>query len=208
MTRWLDELHARADAEPALATVVTRLGAGDADGARAHAEAAIATDPDDAAGWYLLAVACAEAGALGASLAACDRCIVLAPDAPEPHFGRGWAFEAMGRDDLAAAAYGDAIRLDPRFTKAWLNLILTCLRVGDLDSALAAADTAIAAGVDDPHLRYKRAEALARLGRTDETIAELARAIALDPRAAAELADDEPFAAILDPATLARLAGR
>jgi len=206
VTRWLDELRARADADPALAEIVRLLSAGDGEAARARAEAVTAARPDDADAWYLLGLACAETGALGASLAACDRCIDLAPDFPDAHFGRGCAFEAMRRDDLAAAAYGDAITRDPTFTRAWINLTLACLRAGELASALAATGAAFAAGVDDPVLRYKRAEALARAGRTDDAVAELERAIALDPAAAAEIADDEVFAAALDAATLARLA--
>jgi tetratricopeptide (TPR) repeat protein len=64
-------------------------------------------------------------------------------------------------------------------------------KLHDWTAALNAADTAIRLGADDSEGYYQRACALARLGRRNEAMAALKRAVELDEDLSDSLADEE-----------------
>jgi tetratricopeptide (TPR) repeat protein len=64
-------------------------------------------------------------------------------------------------------------------------------KLHDWTAALNAADTAIRLGADDSEGYYQRACALARLGRRNEAMAALKRAVELDEDLSDSLEDEE-----------------
>jgi len=74
-----------------------------------------------------------------------------------------------------------ALAVDPRNVGAWTGLGLVHVRRRAFDDAITALDAALAIDSADAQTRVWRAEALSFLGRLDEGIVEIDRAIALQP---------------------------
>ena len=90
---------------------------------------------------------------------------------------------AKGGADRAVADYTAALGIDPNDAAAYYNRALARQRLGNIDSAIADGDRAIA--LDPTAAAYNnRGSALQAKGDYAKAIADLDRAIALDPRAA------------------------
>ncbi len=105
-------------------------------------------------------------------------------------FERGLALQRDGDATGAAAAYREAVELDPELAGAWTNLGLALLKIGQTEPAMAAAQRA----VDLPSLTdaKRRAHALFvvghiadQTGAADRAIQAYADALAADPSSAA-----------------------
>ncbi len=73
-----------------------------------------------------------------------DHAASLAPNRPEPLFGRGVVFEYLGQDEAARMAYSAALALDPNFVPALLNLTASCEVAGMKKRAVDYARRALA----------------------------------------------------------------
>jgi tetratricopeptide (TPR) repeat protein len=69
-----------------------------------------------------LANSCEERGELEGALRECDAAIAIDLSLAEAHNLRGIVLEELGRDEEAALAYREAVRLAPDFTEAAENL--------------------------------------------------------------------------------------
>ena len=58
------------------------------------------------------------------------------PDYAEAHFQRGLAFATLDRNDEAAEAFREALRLNPYHFAAAASLGHACLELGDLPAAV------------------------------------------------------------------------
>src|SRR5262249_60869876 len=99
--------------------------------------------------------------------------------------------ELLDRDDAegAAAAYEEAVRLDPEYAAAYAALAAARRRLGDLDGALDALDRAERAEVVVPgggelraSLRLRRGLERLRAGRPELALADLNVAAPPRPR--------------------------
>ncbi len=103
--------------------------------------------------------------------------------AAERHRQRGSRLLKAGRPGLAIAAFGEAIRLDPRNADAHHALGCALLQVGRAEDAIE--NLRLATVLQDDAAAYRSlAAALRRCHRDDEAAAAYRRAIELDPAAA------------------------
>ena len=80
----------------------------------------------------------------------------------------GQVYEELGRMDLAAEVYGQAIKERPDDALAHLTLGASLERNLDYEGALAEYNSAIALAIDFPDAYFHSARMFARLGRTHE----------------------------------------
>ncbi len=132
----------------------------------------------------------------------------LAPDSPAVLTELGLAESAVRSYAEAEAAYREALRLDPRFLSAYLELGLLFENLNRVEELAALVERAEAQGMADPELGFIKAWALRRQGRFAEAL-PLAEAIppTIHPvrraRLLAELADrlgqtDRAFAGFVE----------
>jgi len=104
---------------------------------------------------------------------------------------------ALRLGDLAAAErdFRALVEADSTDARAWLGLGSALQDAGETTEAVTAFDRAAAAGVQLPGLGYRRARALARVGRHDEAVQILARTAAAGAfRGDAPLLNENDFA--------------
>lgn len=129
--------------------------------------------------------ALAAMGLLEEAIPHYEEAIARAPMIPYLLQGLGFAYEDLGQYDKARETYRRALELfpDSSLGKGVLSVLDT--KEGNLEDALRRTDEALALRGDHVALRLNRVALLARLGRTDEAIAD-AEALTRDPRAAAD----------------------
>jgi len=86
--------------------------------ARRHFERARASNPGYAYVYMNISVLEAHEGHLDAALHAADEAVRLNPGLAPAHYYRGRVLEKLGRTEEAAAAYGQALAIDPRHLEA------------------------------------------------------------------------------------------
>jgi len=130
---------------------------------------------------------CSNASGYGA-IAACSRAIVSGEykgtNLAKLHFNRGIEYEAKGEDERAIADYSEAIKLDPKYVRAYGNRGILYARKGELDRAIADYSEAIRLDPKYVNAYGNRGNALRRKGELDRAIADLDQAIGLDPKGA------------------------
>ena len=145
-------------------------------------EQALADQPGNLDGWFLLAAIALEQPALERAVAAMRRAAAVAPQRPEVSFNLGHIHERRGDTAAAIDAYSEAVRLAPDYAAAWNNLG-NCLRqAGRIGPAIQAYRHGV-------HLTPQAATAWNNLGvvlkidgQFAEALACYRRAIAADPR--------------------------
>jgi arylsulfatase A-like enzyme/Tfp pilus assembly protein PilF len=169
-----------------------RLQRGDPKQAGLLATRLLARNPQNLPARLVLAQAQLGQGDAAAALATLDEAIARAPDDPLPRFQRGNALRMRGRGDpaaldAAAVAYREALARHPRHAPSVYALASLLVERGDLAGASALLDDAERRGVADGALLTLRGAAEAARGQSGAADAALARALALDPTAAAAL---------------------
>ncbi len=101
------------------------------------------------------------------------------------HAALGDALDALDRPHEAAAAYGEAIRLQPGEARAHAALGTVLQALGRLDEAVASYQAALRHRPELVQARCNLGSALRRLGRPLEAIAAYRAALRIDPAAAA-----------------------
>ncbi|HWM90847.1 MAG TPA: tetratricopeptide repeat protein [Thermoanaerobaculia bacterium] len=98
-------------------------------------------------------------------------------DRPEAHLNLGW-LDALRNDFASAeASYRNALRLDPGFAPAYVNLA-DLFRLQGRD---AEGEALLRQAPDEAGVHHSLGLLLVRLGRLDEALPELARAVELAP---------------------------
>jgi type IV pilus biogenesis/stability protein PilW len=114
-----------------------------------------------------------------------DEALAVEPDFPEAHLGRGLVMEyGYGRLEDAERHYRRALALRPTFPEAHNNLGQLLARTARLDEAVREFDAALASmQYREPFIaRCNKGEALYRLGKQEEGLAELEACLKLNPR--------------------------
>lgn len=114
-----------------------------------------------------------------------DEALKLDPDLAEAHLGRGVVLElAFGRLDEAEAEYRKAILLKPGLAEAHNNLGQLLARTGRLEEAVKEFDTAASIMMyREPWVaRCNKGQALWRMGKKEEGIAEMKACLNFQPR--------------------------
>ena len=109
-----------------------------------------------------------------------------APAASRPYLNRGRALMDLGRLDEALRDFDVALELEPGLAYAHWNRALVYIAKNDADQAFAAFDAGFAVASRIPAVARARAYSNRaglhlRLGRSRDALADLQRAVALDP---------------------------
>ena len=97
-------------------------------------------------------------------------------------FYRGLASIQVGLTDAARQEFVQATELAPGEPAVWANLGLAYLRLGDFDAAAPAIERASALAPSSSDVAFLMGRLETARGRREEGIANLRRAVALDPR--------------------------
>ncbi len=122
----------------------------------------------------------AQLGDLGRAMADLNRAVALAPDQPTVLLARG---QVESRRSLAGAArdYEAALKLDPRYAAAMVNLAAIRSMQGQSGAAVALLDQAIAIDPRNALAFYNRGYAEFALKQYDKAIADYSAAISINP---------------------------
>lgn len=111
-----------------------------------------------------------------------QRAIALDPAHANSHANLGIAYYSLGKYDSAGTALRTALKLDPEHLHGHYTLGLIYSAQGkQYEFALQAFEQVAQADPDDPLVHYYLGQVKAKLGRDEEAIEELRRAIRLDP---------------------------
>lgn len=118
------------------------------------------------------------------ALAAAERAVELAPASAEAHDMHGIVLQGLKRYGEAHEAHVTALRLDPQRLETLRNLGVCLFERGLMFDALDAQDLVLKRATDDFNTITARAMTLFTIGRTEEAIAALDRALELQPGSA------------------------
>lgn len=109
----------------------------------------------------------------------------LKPARPEPYFELATAWRGAGQPARAIGAFREALRRDPRYLPALLELSLTLKLAGDPAGAVAEAQRATEAAPTDARTWNALGQASLDAGQLPAAITALRKALALDPESPA-----------------------
>jgi type IV pilus biogenesis/stability protein PilW len=154
-------------------------------GSSACAHGASAKDKEAAIVQTDLGAEAVSAGRAQEALKAYDDALRYDPDLAEAHMGRGVVLElAFGRMEEAEAEYRKAILLKPGLAEAHNNLGQLLARTGRLEEAVREFDTASSIMLyREPWVaRCNKGQALWRMGKKEEGLAEMRACLNFQPR--------------------------
>ena len=132
----LDEIERAGETEDALKGMgFARLAAGDARGAVANFDAALANAPGAGDAAYGRADALLALGELELALAHYERAVAVDPFYPQAHAGWAHALRALGRIEEAPARFAVAVRVDSAYAPAYRGWADTLQALGHSDEA-------------------------------------------------------------------------
>jgi tetratricopeptide (TPR) repeat protein len=117
-----------------------------------------------------------------AALDAFQRALAVDPEHPFARAQLGWTYACMGRMDEAASTLAETVRRQPHNQRALEVLCTVYLAMHRYDDLIATCRHYIGVYEDDDAPHRMLGYALSRLGRHEEAIAELERAMALVPK--------------------------
>jgi type IV pilus biogenesis/stability protein PilW len=154
-------------------------------GTSACAHGASARDKDTAIVHADLGAEAVAAGKAQDALKSYDEALRYDPDLAEAHMGRGVVLElGFGKTDEAEAEYRKAIQLKPGLAEAHNNLGQLLARTGRLEEAVKEFDAAASIMLyREPWVaRCNKGQALWRMGKKDEGIAEMKACLNFQPK--------------------------
>ena len=165
--------HLRAGAE--------EIARGDFSAAVADIRAAIALNPDGAAGWYQFGSILGQAGDFQGAEKAFRKAIALQPDLAKAHFGLALTLigDPQNKQDWPGAITEcrEALKFQPDYPEA-LNLLGAGLsKSGQTDAAIEALERSIQLAPTLPQAHFNLAIALEDKGRLDEATKEYRAAV-------------------------------
>jgi type IV pilus biogenesis/stability protein PilW len=132
-----------------------------------------------------LALEALQKGAPQDALREYDLALEADPAMPEAHMGRGLVMEyGFGRLKEAEAEYRRAIEVRPAYSEAYNNLGQLLARTGRYDEAIRCFDEALSSAFyREPWVaRCNKGQALYRMGRQVDGLAELRSCLSVAPR--------------------------
>jgi TolB-like protein/class 3 adenylate cyclase/Flp pilus assembly protein TadD len=163
---------------------------------------ALSSVPDHARGHMWLGLVNIMTRRAAQGIAKCEYALALDRNLATAHSAVGFGKIFIGRAEEAEAHIGEALRLSPRDTTAyiWMNMAgLAKLHFGDYEQAVTWCRRSIESNRNFPSANFDLAAALALLGRFDEAHVAVKAGLALNPiytvsrvRAAWTAMSDEP----------------
>ncbi|OGS40560.1 MAG: hypothetical protein A2506_12940 [Elusimicrobia bacterium RIFOXYD12_FULL_66_9] len=104
-----------------------------------------------------------------------------APQSSRANLLRGGVHQDAGRPQQAAREYEEAVRLNPRFAEAWLELGAMSGALGEREKAHAAFEKALALSPRNPVMNFGYARFLSRSGKPRDAVKQYRAALELEP---------------------------
>ena len=145
---------------------------------------ALSSVPDHARGHMWLGLVDIMTRRAAQGIAKCEYALALDRNLATAHSAIGFGKIFIGRAEEAEAHIGEALRLSPRDTTAyiWMNMAgLAKLHFGDYEQAVTWCRRSIEANRNFPSANFDLAAALVLLGRFDEAHAAVKAGLALNP---------------------------
>ena len=156
------------------------LRRGDLSAAAIAAQALVAADPSQAAGYFLLGIATAEAGQIAKAIPLIEAAVERGPEAEHlAHLAK--LLILLRRDGEAAAAADRAMSLAPADALTLDTIGCVLARLGHHERSIAPFAAALAGEPDNLEYRYNLAAANSFIGRVDEARAHYEVILAKDP---------------------------
>lgn len=95
-------------------------------------------EPDNGAGWHLLAQSYRAAGEPARAVRVLENARYALRDSPLTPYLLGESYTDLGRHELAVPAYREALKIDERFPAAWFALGMSYARLGRPNEAREA----------------------------------------------------------------------
>ena len=143
-------------------------------------ERAVAVDPHYAEAYFNLGIFYLDSGRFHEAVDDFSRAIANNSGyGPEVFYNRGLAYAGLGDHKKAVEDYDTAIRIDPRYEKAYLNRGLAYSALNDHVRAARDFDTAIQIAPKDGEAYYYRAKAHASAGNSGKELEDMKTAARL-----------------------------
>jgi TolB-like protein/class 3 adenylate cyclase/Flp pilus assembly protein TadD len=145
---------------------------------------ALSSVPDHARGHMWLGLVDIMTRRAAQGIAKCEHALALDRNLATAHSAIGFGKIFIGRAEEAEAHIGEALRLSPRDTTAyiWMSMVgLAKLHFGDYEQAVTWCRRSIEANRNFPSANFDLAAALVLLGRFDEAHAAVKAGLALNP---------------------------
>lgn len=162
--------------------ILDALRRGDTGAGLTAAQEAVASQPEDAQAYRLLAVAQQQAGDKPQALASIERALVLAPEDAELHLLRAGLLLGQRQLDEAQAALARSTGLDPNQFPAYILQAQLALGRDDLDETERLLRTAARIAPAHPQLQAIEGTLALRRGDPDRALSILARAAEQAPQ--------------------------
>ncbi|GLY05997.1 MULTISPECIES: tetratricopeptide repeat protein [Actinoplanes] len=145
-------------------------------------EPMLASNPESASGWTLLARVRLTLDQVEPALTAATRALELAPEDPRPPAIASRALTLLGRHDDAIAMAYRAVIVEPR-NPLWQDRVAWALLAADrhLADAEQAARAAVGLEPNEAHYYFTHGVALAALGHVDQARQALLTSLRLEP---------------------------
>lgn len=140
--------------------------------------------PDHPDALHLLGMVAARSGQPSAAVELIQRAIAGDGRDPAYHLHLGAALQALGRQEEAAAAYRDAVRIKPDFARARYNLGNALQALGRLDEAVSAYRRCLELQPAFAQAQVNLGSALEALGRPEDAGDAYRAALKIDPAVA------------------------
>ncbi|HWS38737.1 MAG TPA: tetratricopeptide repeat protein [Actinoplanes sp.] len=142
----------------------------------------LASRPDSAAGWILMARVRLALDQVPQALEAASRAVELAPEDPRPPAIASRALTLSGRHDEALSMAYRAVIVEPK-NPLWHDRVAWALMAADrqLGDAEQAARTAVGLDPNEAHFYFTHGVALAALGHVDQARQALMTSLRLEP---------------------------
>ncbi|WP_430781202.1 tetratricopeptide repeat protein [Actinoplanes sp. G11-F43] len=142
----------------------------------------LASRPDSAAGWILMARIRLTLDQVQPALDAATRAVELAPEDPRPPAIASRALTLLGRHDEAMSMAYRAVIVEPK-NPLWHDRVAWALMAADrqLGDAEQAARTAVSLDPNEAHFYFTHGVTLAALGHVDQARQALLTSLRLEP---------------------------
>lgn len=141
----------------------------------------VATDPDNAPAWCLMAQALHGLGRYRDAVHAAETAIPLAPDWEWPHLLASFALQGLGNHVQAMRAAKEAVRCAPDSWQTHVQLADSARSAGRLDEARNGSDRALALAPDEPEVHVAVGAVAAAARHPAEAEEHFRRALAIEP---------------------------
>jgi tetratricopeptide (TPR) repeat protein len=127
------------------------------------------------------------------ALISADKLIKMKPDDGLIWLLKGQVLESMNKNDEALAAYEKAISLDSNNSDAWQNKAGLLAKTNKFDEAISSYNKAIELAPGQPAFLYNRGCAYCRKGDKANALADLGKAVSINPQFKSYASKDEDF---------------